>query len=98
MVPAFTEWIGLSIKEAVGTSLACVGILAVPSTIAHTFLGDIDWSVALALSATVIPGARLGAHLAIRSSERTLRLTVAAGLGVVAAVYAAGELLALVRA
>ena len=28
MVPAFSEWIGLSIKEAVATSLACVGILA----------------------------------------------------------------------
>src|SRR5204862_185305 len=26
MVPAFTEWVGLPLKEAIATSLACVGI------------------------------------------------------------------------
>jgi uncharacterized membrane protein YfcA len=95
MVPAFSEWIGLSIKEAVATSLACVGILAVPSTITHARLGDINWAYAIPLSVGVIPGARLGAHLAIRSSDRGLRLKVAALLGTVALIYAAGELLAL---
>ena len=30
MVPAFVGWVRLPIKEAVGCSLACVGILAVP--------------------------------------------------------------------
>ena len=95
MVPAFAEWIGLPIKEAVATSLACVGILAVPSTITHAFLNDIDWSYAIPLSIAVIPGARLGAVLAIRSSDRSLRVTVAAMLGVLAVVYAVGELLAL---
>jgi hypothetical protein len=95
MVPAFSEWIGMSIKEAVATSLACVGILAVPSTITHALLGDINWAYAIPLSVGVIPGARLGAHLAIRSSDRGLRLRVAALLGSVALIYAAGELLAL---
>lgn len=95
MVPAFAEWIGLPIKEAVATSLACVGILAVPSTITHAFLNDIDWSYAIPLSIAVIPGARLGAVLAIRSSDRSLCVTVAAMLGVLAVVYAVGELLAL---
>src|SRR5579884_129630 len=95
MVPAFSEWIGLSIKEAVATSLACVGVLAVPSTITHAFLNDIDWSYAIPLSVGVIPGARLGAILAIRASDRSLRLTVATMLGVLAVVYAVGELLAL---
>ena len=95
MVPAFSEWIGMPIKESVATSLACVGVLAVPSTITHAFLGDINWAYAIPLSIAVIPGARLGAVLAIRSSDRALRLSVAALLGVLAVIYAVGELLAL---
>lgn len=97
MVPAFAEWIGLDLKEAVATSLACVGILAVPSTVTHAFLGDIDWTFALALCVGVVPGARLGAHLAIRSSDRALRTVIGLGLALVAVVYAAGELIALVH-
>jgi uncharacterized membrane protein YfcA len=95
MVPAFSEWIGMSIKEAVATSLACVGILAIPSTITHALLGDINWAYAIPLSVGVIPGARLGAVLAIRSSDRGLRLKVATLLGAIALIYAIGELLAL---
>lgn len=97
MVPAFTQWMGLPIKEAVGTSLACVGILAIPSTLAHTYLGDIEWSYAIPLSIAVIPGARVGAYLALRASDRALRIAVAVMLGIVAVVYATGELLALVK-
>jgi uncharacterized protein len=96
MVPAFVSWVRLPIKEAVGCSLACVGILAVPGTITHTLLGHIDWAFALPLCVAVIPGARVGAHLAIRSSDRTLRLSVAIVLGTIAIVYAVGEIIALV--
>lgn len=95
MVPAFAEWIGFSIKESVGTSLACMGILAIPSMTTHAFLGDINWWHAAALSLGVIPGARIGAHLAIRSSDRGLRITTAVLLGSIALVYGAGELIAL---
>ncbi len=96
MVPAFVGWVRLPIKEAVGCSLACVGILAVPGTITHTLLGHIDWAFALPLCIAVIPGARVGAHLAIRSSDRGLRLSVAIVLGTIAIVYALGEIRALV--
>ena len=96
MVPAFVGWVRLPIKEAVGCSLACVGILAVPGTITHALLGHIDWAFALPLCVAVIPGARVGAHLAIRSSDRALRLSVAVVLGSIAIVYAAGEIIALV--
>jgi len=95
MVPAFSEWLRLPIKQAVGTSLACVGLLAVPSTVAHLWLGDINWAFALPLCLAVVPGARVGARLALRSTDRGLRLSVATLLGAVAFVYAAGELLAL---
>jgi uncharacterized membrane protein YfcA len=95
MVPAFTAWVRLSIKEALATSLVCVGVLAVPSMITHAALGNIDWLYALPLCIAVVPAARLGAHLAIRSSDQTLRLLVGIVLGLIAVVYAAGELLAL---
>jgi uncharacterized membrane protein YfcA len=95
MVPAFSEWLGLGIKESVGTSLACVAVLAVPGIITHTALGDINWAYAIPLSIAVIPGARVGSHLAIRATERGLRLAVGVGLVVTAIIYAAGEILAL---
>jgi uncharacterized protein len=96
MVPAFAAWVRLTIKEAVATSLLCVGALAVPGTITHAFLGNINWAFAIPLCIAVIPGARIGAHLAIRASARRLRLTVAIGLGVIAIAYAVGEVIALV--
>jgi len=91
LVPLFLEWLRLPIKKTVASSLACVGILAVPSTVSHWLLGDIDWAFALPLAVTVVPGARLGAALAIRAQDRTLRLAVAVGLALLAAVYAARE-------
>ncbi len=97
MVPAFTGWVRLPIKEAIGSSLACVGILAVPGTVTHQMLGNIAWLYAAPLSIAVIPGARLGAHLAIRASDRTLRLVVAGVLSAIAVAYAAGEMVSLLR-
>jgi len=96
MVPAFTSWMRLPLKAAVATSLACVGVLAIPSMITHAFLGHIDWYYALPLSIGVIPGAQIGAHLAIRSTERMLRIAVASFLGVISIVYFAGELVSLI--
>ena len=95
MVPAFTELAGIPLKTAIASSLACVGLYAVPGTITHAALGGVDWRFALALSAGVVPGARLGAHLAIRSGDQRLRRAVALFLGVIAVIYAAGEIGAL---
>ena len=95
MVPGFTEIARIPLKQAIATSLACVGIFAVPGTITHALLGDIDWRVALALTIGVIPGARVGAALAIRSSTERLRLAVAVFLGLISVVYLIGELAAL---
>jgi uncharacterized membrane protein YfcA len=95
MVPAFTGWLRLPIKAAIGTSLACVAVLAIPGTITHALLGHIDWLYALPLCVGIVPGARLGSHLAIRSSDRTLRLIVGTGLGTIALAYAVGEILAI---
>jgi len=95
MVPAFTGWVRLPIKEALATSLACVGVLAIPGTITHSLLGNIEWIYALPLCVGVVPGARLGAHLTIRSSDRTIRILVGSVLGAIALAYGIGEVLAI---
>lgn len=97
MVPLFVQWLHMPIKNAIGTSLACVGILAVPSFVVHQVQGDIDWLYAGPLCLAVIPGARVGAHLAITSAEHVLRRAVGVCLGVVAVIYATGEVIALAR-
>ena len=95
MVPAFSAWVGLPLKDTIATSLACVGIFAIPGTITHAFQHDIDWTYALALAAGVIPGARIGARFTIATDDKTLRYTVGAALAIIAVIYAAGEISAL---
>ena len=95
MVPGFTQIAGLAIKSAVATSLVCVAAFAIPGTVTHAVLGNIDWRVALVLTLTVIPGARIGSALALRASDLGLRRAVAAFLGVIALAYAVGELASL---
>jgi uncharacterized membrane protein YfcA len=95
MVPAFSAWVGLPLKETIATSLACVGIFAIPGTITHAIQDDIDWTYAIALAAGVIPGARIGAHFTIAANDKTLRYTVASALTVIALIYAVGEVNAL---
>ena len=97
MVPAFTELLSMSLKSAIATSLVCVGIFAVPATITHAFLGDVDWRLAALLTIGVVPGARVGASLTIRTAERRLRLAVGVFLALVALVYFVTETRALLE-
>ncbi len=96
MVPLFTGWLRIPLKPALATSLACVGILAIPGTISHAALGHIDWGFALPLAIGIVPGARLGAHITIGISEHRLRVLVGTVLGVISVVYGVAELVALV--
>ncbi len=95
LVPGLNQVGRLPLRTALATSLVCVGAFAVPGTITHGLLGNIDWRVALLLAVTVVPGARLGAAASLRLRERHLARIVAAFLGVVAAAYAIGEVAAL---
>ena len=97
MVPGFSEVARIPLKVTIATSLVCVGVLTIPATITHWALGGIDWRSAGLLSLGVVPGARLGAALSIRARTKRLRLAVAAVLGAIAVVYAAGEAIALLR-
>lgn len=95
LVPGLTQVGGLTLRSAVATSLVCTGIFAVPGTLTHGLLGNIDWRVALLLAVTVIPGARLGAAASLRLGDRHLAVSVAGFLGVIAVIYGVGELAAL---
>jgi uncharacterized membrane protein YfcA len=97
LVPGFSEILRLPLKTTIATSLACVGIFAVPSTVAHALLGDIDWRMAILLAVAVVPGSRLGAALSIRATNRRLRLAVGGFLGAIAIAYGAGEISAALR-
>ncbi len=96
MVPLFTGWLRIPLKSALATSLACVGILAIPGTISHAALGHIDWGFALPLAIGIVPGARLGAHITVGIDEHRLRILVGTVLGVISVIYGATEVVALI--
>jgi uncharacterized protein len=97
MVPLLSGWCGMPLKRALGTSLLTIWALVIPGTIVHAWLGNIDWWAALFLTIGAVPGARLGAILALGARERTLRTTVGGGMFAIAVLYAAAQLVQLAR-
>jgi uncharacterized membrane protein YfcA len=91
MVPAFTTLFGMPLKRALGTSLLCIAAFVIPGTITHWRLGHIDWAIFLVVTLGVIPGARLGAKIALGAREHTLRIAVGSFLLLVAVAYALSE-------
>ena len=91
MVPMLAGWLGMPLKRALGTSLLAIVALVIPGTITHAALGHIDWSLFIVVTIGAVPGARLGARIALGTHERTLRLLVGSFLLVVAAAYGVSE-------
>jgi len=65
--------LGMDIKRAIGTSMAMVLFVAIPSIIVHWYLGHIDWLVTLGLTIGAIPGAYLGAWITVNMDKKKLR-------------------------
>ena len=95
MVPLFRRWLRLPIKNAVATSLICVGCFAIPGTITHALENGIDWRFALWLTAGVVVGAPFGSKMALKMSDRKLQRVFGFFLAAVAVIYGLGEVLAL---
>lgn len=95
VVPSLVRYFGYSAKRAVGTSLVAVSLLAVPGSVAHYALGNVEAGLAAALALGVVPGALLGARVTALARERTVRLGLAMVLFAVAVTLAAGEIGAL---
>jgi uncharacterized membrane protein YfcA len=72
--------------------------IVVPGTIVHAALGNVDLGIAVALTVGAVPGARLGAGIALGTRDRTLRLAVGSFLFAVAVAYAAVQASSLLSA
>lgn len=97
LVPAFTVLLRMPVKVALGTSLAVVAAQAIPGSVVHAFLGNIDWGIAAGLVIGVIPGARIGSKLAVRSGDRGLRLVVGIAMAALALAFGLSEARNLMR-
>jgi uncharacterized membrane protein YfcA len=93
MVPLLAGWLGMPLKRALGTSLLSIVALVVPGTVVHAVLGHVDLGICVTVVVGAVPGARLGAALALGARERTLRLVVGCGLLAVAIAYAIQQLM-----
>jgi uncharacterized membrane protein YfcA len=95
MVPVMTGPLRFPMRAAVASSLVAVAIFSVPALVTHALLGHIDWSYALPLMLGVIPGARIGSHLTVAASDRTVRRLFGALIVVLGVVYGVTEASAL---
>jgi len=92
LVPMLTRWFRFPLKRALGTSLVAVGVLAIPGTITHYFLGNVDLAMSALLIVGVIPGALVGAHITFGASDRFVRIAFAALLAAVGVLLGITEL------
>jgi uncharacterized membrane protein YfcA len=97
IVPLLAGWLGMPLKRALGTSLLTIPALVIPGTIVHAILGNIDWAVFLFLTIGAVPGARIGARLALGTAEARLRTSVGTFMLLVACAYGVSQAVALVR-
>jgi hypothetical protein len=66
LVPLYLLVFGLRMRQAVGTSLLVISVLAVPTLLTHWALGHIEWRIAIAFAAGVLPGSAVGGRIAHR--------------------------------
>ena len=66
LVPLFVLVLGLTTREAAGTSMVAVGALTVPTLFTHVLLGHIDWTIAAIFAVGVLPGSIVGSRLTHR--------------------------------
>jgi uncharacterized membrane protein YfcA len=95
IVPLLAGWLGMPLKRALGTSLLAIVALVVPGTVVHAALGHVDAGIFVALVLGAVPGARIGAGIALDARERTLSVAVGAFLLAIALAYALAQLSAL---
>jgi uncharacterized membrane protein YfcA len=98
MMPIFTSVLRIPVKVAVASSLVAVAIFSVPALVSHWLQGNIDWPVALLLMLGTVPGAAVGSRITVASSDASVRRWLGLFFMVIAALYGALELRAIVAA
>jgi len=74
IIPALTILFGKDIKEAFGTSLLAIIFIAIPGSITHLFLGNINLSIAFFITLGVIPGAYFGSKLTVSLPSKLVNI------------------------
>jgi len=65
--------LGVELKKAIGTSMAIVFFVVIPSVAVHWYLGHIDWLITLALSIGALPGAYVGTIATLKIPREKLQ-------------------------
>ncbi len=92
MVPLMLSIVGISMKQASGTSLIAVLLLSIPAAVEQGILGNINYTAGIAIAIGSIPGAFVGARLVRVVPERVLRFIFGGFLIVAAALLVLNEL------
>ncbi len=72
VVPGLVLWLGISQREASGTSIATIIASSATALIAFGISGDVDWPAALLVFGGAAVGAVIGARVATRAPEHIL--------------------------
>jgi hypothetical protein len=73
IVPALVLFGGLTMKEAIGTSLFVISVNCAAGLLGHLSAGDMDWKLTLMVAALAVAGALGGTALSHRFHPRHLR-------------------------
>lgn len=93
LVPLFLVWFGLDMNRAAGTSLVVATALSAPALVVHSLAGDVDWTIALIFGLGLVPGALIGARVAMHLPVARLRIAFGLSLVGVALWFGAHEVL-----
>jgi uncharacterized membrane protein YfcA len=84
MVPLLVLWLGYGEREATGTSLAAIVIIAAVATAVHAAYGNVHLREGLLVGVPAVAGVVIGTEIQHRISTRAISLLFAALLVVVA--------------
>jgi uncharacterized membrane protein YfcA len=84
IVPLLIFWLGYGEREATGTSLAAIVVIAVLAAVGQGLYGNVDLADAAVVGAPAVIGVVAGAALQQRVSERAVALLFAALLAATA--------------
>lgn len=84
IVPLLIMWLGFEEREASGTSLAAIVVIATVAAAAQAAYGNVDWLKALFIGVPAVGGVLVGTALQQRVPQRAVSLAFAALLILVA--------------
>lgn len=84
MVPLLVLWLSYGEREAAGTSLAAIVVIATAATLTHGAYGNVRVAEGLLVGLPAVAGVLLGTWLQQRIAPRTVRLLFAGLLAAIA--------------